>query len=535
MSKNQKINNMKKFLFMGAIAAMLLGTASCSNDMEPEMTDDGTVQFTIELPGAVDSRAIADGLKATDLQVAVYQEKDDGTRKLLNDISLLGDKKVTMVEKKATVTFKLVKGLKYSFAFWAQNPNEDAYTFDAASGKVTVDYSKAVANADDGDAFSYYVSKQKINGPLEKTVTLYRPFAQLNYGDVVADYDAAVAAGVDIKQTVVTVKQVATEFDIMTQKTSSDNLVDVTWPAAASVIDDEDLTVDEEDYKWLSMCYFLVPNNQSTVETELSMLNTPGTEFNKLTVDNVPVEKNYRTNILGNLFTEDAVFNIVIDEHFKTPDYGVINGLAGLLINNGNYSGMTMYKPNTTVILTEDLLEKTRIVPGIFASGTTTWELNGHTISFKESNGISVMTRGSWNLTINGDGTYRAEHGYGPWTSTPDSKVIINGGDFYAVTHVLYCQKGTIEVNGGTFRMINTEKTEDNLDPNGNWKFLLNCHDADYTAGTAKIIVKGGKFYNFDPSNNYAEGPNTNFVAEGYKVISSTVGEDTVYEVVPNE
>ena len=58
---------MKKFLFLGALAAMLLGTASCSNDMEPAMTDDGTVQFTIELPGNVDSRAIADGLTATKL------------------------------------------------------------------------------------------------------------------------------------------------------------------------------------------------------------------------------------------------------------------------------------------------------------------------------------------------------------------------------------------------------------------------------------------------------------------------------------
>ena len=44
---------MKKLLFLGAMAAMLLGTASCSNDMEPAMTDDGTVQFTIELPGNV--------------------------------------------------------------------------------------------------------------------------------------------------------------------------------------------------------------------------------------------------------------------------------------------------------------------------------------------------------------------------------------------------------------------------------------------------------------------------------------------------
>ena len=299
------------------MAAMLLGTASCSNDMEPEMTGDGNVQFTIELPGNIDSRAISDGLTATKLQVAVY--KENGT--LLQDISLLGDKAVTMSGKKATVNFKLVKGLKYSFAFWAQNPNEDAYTFDAASGKVTVDYSKALANVDDGDAFSNREMNLEITGPITKTITLTRPFAQLNYGDVMEDYAAAIDAGIDFKQTVVTVKQVANQYDILNQTTTGD-VVDITWPAATSAIG-ENLKVENVDYKWLSMCYILVPNDESTVNTELSLLNTAGTEFNKITVDNVPVKKNHRTNILGSLFTEDVNFNVIIDQNFDTPDYNV--------------------------------------------------------------------------------------------------------------------------------------------------------------------------------------------------------------------
>ncbi|MBQ7690490.1 MAG: hypothetical protein IJT30_04755, partial [Muribaculaceae bacterium] len=62
---------MKKYLYLGAVAAMLLGTASCSSEMEPELTD-GTVQFRVELPGAVESRAIADGTTATKLEVACY-------------------------------------------------------------------------------------------------------------------------------------------------------------------------------------------------------------------------------------------------------------------------------------------------------------------------------------------------------------------------------------------------------------------------------------------------------------------------------
>lgn len=324
---------MKKLLFLGAMAAMLLGTASCSNDMEPEMTGDGNVQFTIELPGNIDSRAISDGLIATKLQVAVY--KEDGT--LLQDISLLGDKAVTMSGKKATVNFKLVKGLKYSFAFWAQNPNEDAYTFDAASGKVTVDYSKAVANADDGDAFSNREMNLEITGPITKTITLTRPFAQLNYGDVVADYNAAVAAGIDFKQTAVTVKQVANEYDILNQTTTGE-VADITWAAANSAME-ENLVVNEEAYKWLSMCYFLVPNDESTVTTELSMLNAAGTEFNKITVDNVPVKKNHRTNILGSLFTEDVNFNVIIDQNFDVADYNIDYNAPVVTAGKANVNG----------------------------------------------------------------------------------------------------------------------------------------------------------------------------------------------------
>lgn len=65
-----------------------------------------------------------------------------------------------------------------------------------------------------------------------------------------------------------------------------------------------------------------------------------------------------------------------------------------------------------------------------------------------------------------------------------------------------------------------------------NGGFDLNCYDANRKSGTAKIIVTGGTFVNFDPSNCKAEGENTNFVASGYSVISEKHGEDTWYTVV---
>ena len=381
---------MKKFLFLGALAAMLLGTASCSNDMEPAMGDDGMVQFTIELPGNVDSRAIADGNTANQLTVAVYDA--DGNE--LPDIRVNKE-----IPHQTTVQFKLVKGMTYKFAFWAQKPGCEAYAFDASTGKVTVDYSKAVANVDDGDAFSN-TATLTVTGPMTETIYLYRPFAQLNYGDVMEDYTAAMAAGIDFAKTAVTVKQVATSFDIMNQTTASDNLVDVTWPAAASAIG-ENLNVENVDYKWLSMCYFLVPSDQANVETELSLLNTAGTAFNTIKVSNVPVQKNHRTNILGNLFTDDVNFNIIIDERFDQPD------------NNIFYPYLTDAAAIAEAIKTPGAV--VNVAPGMELELDLRTVAEGVTINGNKSKLILSQTTNkvnSNNVTINGFTVDNTESGY---------------------------------------------------------------------------------------------------------------------------
>lgn len=104
--------------------------------------------------------------------------------------------------------------------------------------------------------------------------------------------------------------------------------------------------------------------------------------------------------------------------------------------------------------------------------------------------------------------------------------VTVNGGTYHGGGTVFNVEKGTLIVNGGFFQVTPDVDTND-------CRYTLNCIDANYKNGTAKIIVKGGTFVNFDPSNNLAEGAETNFVADGYKVISEVHGEDTWYTVVP--
>ena len=104
--------------------------------------------------------------------------------------------------------------------------------------------------------------------------------------------------------------------------------------------------------------------------------------------------------------------------------------------------------------------------------------------------------------------------------------VTINDGYYYGGGTAVQVQKGTLIINGGTFAC------EPYSNPTYGYNFLINCVDGAYKNGTAKAIIQGGTFINFDPSNCTAEGAGTNFVADGYKVVSEAHGADTWYTVV---
>ena len=128
------------------------------------------------------------------------------------------------------------------------------------------------------------------------------------------------------------------------------------------------------------------------------------------------------------------------------------------------------------------------------------------------------------NATANGGIDTGVNGGYGINVRN-GSNLTINGGYYYGGGTAGQVQKGTLTITGGTFA----------CEPYGApyyYNFLLNCVDSAYKDGTAKIIVKGGTFVNFDPSNNSAEGTGTNFVADGYTVTSEVKGNDTYYTVV---
>ena len=106
------------------------------------------------------------------------------------------------------------------------------------------------------------------------------------------------------------------------------------------------------------------------------------------------------------------------------------------------------------------------------------------------------------------------------------AKLTINSGYYYGGGTAVQVQKGELVINGGFFAV------EPYSDPTYGYNFLLNCIDAAYRDGTAKITVKGGTFVNFNPADCQAEGAHTNFVAEGYSVIKETQANGDVWYTV---
>ena len=86
-------------------------------------------------------------------------------------------------------------------------------------------------------------------------------------------------------------------------------------------------------------------------------------------------------------------------------------------------------------------------------------------------------------------------------------KLTINGGTYKGETTAVSVTQGELNIMDGTFQVEPYQ---------GSYEYTINCIDANYQNGTADVSIQGGKFYNFNPQNNAAEGAGTNFLVAGY-------------------
>ena len=325
---------MKKFFRYAAAVIVLAAASACQRENIPAgIQDEVEVTFAINTESAIATKAAPAG---TGIGYADTYEKEllfyvykDGV--LLDQLQPEIEDFQGSADLDAKVSVRLVKGQDYEFVFWAQAEGQGHYSLNAAYPPVvTVNYDALAANDESRDAF-YAVTKLHIEAGMGiEKVTLSRPFAQINVGTTQDDIDAAQAAGVVIDNTSVTLSNAATKLDLFSGVASEGK--EFTFKAAAlpqqklNVYDKADYPAAHE-YSYLSMNYILVADAVTGEKDQLaSYLITflQGTrEINTISIPNVPVRRNWRTNIIGeNVLTDYAAFEITIDPDF----YGEYNG-----------------------------------------------------------------------------------------------------------------------------------------------------------------------------------------------------------------
>ena len=242
------------------------------------------------------------------------------------------------------------------------------------------------------------------------------------------------------------------------------------------------------------------------------MQTTAGNEYQGLSIDGIGITV-YATQDT----VENDSFNNEYDKDAQYPTDA--DALQNALTVGGN------------IVLAGDADPAAAIV----ATKTATINANGKTIA----NTTDVWSDNDWslisaqegaNLTITGNGTFAAKENDCYAVDVQDgATVTIENGTFIGNIHAVYVLEGTANIKGGFYSV--QQKYPDAVKAD---EFVLNCYDANRANGTAKIIVTGGTFVNFNPADCQAEGAGTNFVATGYKVVSEVHGADTWYTVVPN-
>ena len=543
-------------------AAALFITSCASDDMTSSQTGEkAEVTFALGLEDGIGTRAISDGTGANYLAYAVFNA--DGT--ILEDYKKQGEAVTFPVQK----TLTLAKDKTYKIVFWAQNSACTAYTV-SDDMKVTVDYA-GINNDEARDAF-FKTVEFTVNGAAQIDVELQRALAQINVGVTAADWEAAKKSGVTIEKSVAYIKQAATSVDLLTGKASDP--VNVTYTENA--IPAEDLVVDGKTYKWLSMSYILVADGTET-GAEKATLNDLGFSFNytggavefKSGLTSVPVQRNYRTNIVGKLLTGDVNFNITVDNIYA-GNHAYPETIEQQLAMAAAVGG--------AVTLTEDVT----LTKPLVVNSDMIINLNGNTITgtWAKSEGAVITVNAGATLNISG-GTVKSAGENGGSAIQNNGVAIVNGVTLNGAPNANGSWPSYAVNNTGTMTITDSEITSyhggvasyktgavvtmnnTNIDMTGIPGFTSH---GIYTYDDGAVIVNGGNIANNATDQNatgasvingavtvnsgtftgrienyygtpvlkggsYSVEPKVNFIAAGYKVVKNG---DKYYVVAEN-
>jgi hypothetical protein len=531
---------MKKNFFFWMTAIAMLIMSSCQKEVG--FGTEATVSFEIGTP-EIATRAYSDGTTATVLQYAVYDAEGNELQGFTKSVA---NQNADTINISKTVNLQLTTGNTYSVIFWAAAENAP-YTVDFANKTMTVDYSTAVSNDENRDAF-YKFHEFTVTGAQTEIIELRRPFAQLNIGT--GDLVASKNAGYEPKYSFVKVSNVYKTLDLVEGKVSGATEVVYSYNAIPAT---EVFPVANYDY--LAMNYLLVASDdKEVVDVEFGYTELDAATAQTRTVGSVPVQRNHRTNIYGQLLTSDVDINIEIKPEYEEPAFelaelqkAALNGGFVTLKEHVTLKAPLEVRSNMTIDLngytiTAELKEEGRHHYAIDNYGTLTLKGNGAikargvenfgtmiiegniTITNVDTNGGSAIWN-EGNLVING-GTFTTGEGtYGSALNTQKAgKAIVNGGTFVANSQLTYAilNYGETIINNaevkGKHGAVASDTESHTVINGGSFELMENPNVSDHCVYYVSEI-KGGTFTLGKNTDSGAQVFYSSTVAEGYKVV----------------
>ena len=284
--------------------------------------------FTVEVPAGMQTKAISDGTNVDQLIYEVWMTDGMGKTSLANATKLYQAETAMVLDgkvRKATLELDLMNDQNFTILFWAQVEGAGAYNTAELTG-VTYAKNLNMYKANDESLAAFYAAAYVVDGkhvdaenkPASPTVTLYRPFAQLNLGTRIVKTPYTVS----LDKSQVIVSDVPTKFNVATKEVTEP--VSMTFSMNAVPNDPSTLEIQDEKFHWAGMNYMFAGDNV-TVEYDIltKIKSANGSETTATinnTVSSVPLKENYRTNIVGNLLTSKVDYEIIVDADFNKPD-----------------------------------------------------------------------------------------------------------------------------------------------------------------------------------------------------------------------
>lgn len=336
----------KRFLLMAGI--ILLVFAACQSDELANGGRNGEVaaSFSVQLPGngnnAVTRAATAgDGTSVNRCIMEIYLNDELYSRQ----IGAIQPDGLT-----AGFDVRLVTSQTYKFVFWAdhvESVEDEAIktdlhynTADLRNISMQGDYNGS-GKDDTRDAFFASLEKLVTNA-FSESVELTRPFGQLNIKteDLASIPDNQKDAFVPVTAGLL-FKNLYTGFNAATGDLLGEPTA-VAYKAASAVADaNGNLTVD----------YLFAPNTvggQHLANMTLAVYNAAGGQITTKALNNIPVQRNYKTNVTGNLLTVDGKVNVMVTPAFSSP------ALSEKVIEVASVSEVAeALKTNTNVVVME--------------------------------------------------------------------------------------------------------------------------------------------------------------------------------------